>query len=170
MLNYSVYDPEQKKYIQIESPEEFSPVIKQAESDYVNSRSFIERTFYYPITHARRLYHLDSSWRMNAIRQWDQQMNMPVNPHRSHIPIGIIRSHVDVQKSVMLEKPLRFIVTPLQPFINPVTQEDDTQKNAEAVRNSLYFVSDVQKFHQNTRQLICNALTDGTFVLSIGYQ
>lgn len=130
-------------------PKEVVDFSKQATKDYDSSYKFIQSQYYYTWRYALKAYHLSTADRGSKIKHWQQ-----------NVAVGVIRSFVDVLISVVNERPLTFVGTP----INKIGVE-----NKENILKSLNYVSDVTGFHRTVKQCLKNGLILGTICMRVGY-
>lgn len=112
---------------------------EQARKDYKTSFEHIQSQEYWIWRYALKRYHLSTIDRKYSwIKEW-----------QSNITIWMIRSFIDVLTSVVQEKPLVFIWTPInQTWVD----------NKEYILNSLNYVSDRTWFHKQIKKGLKNWL------------
>lgn len=131
-------------------PEDLENKATQALKNYTTSRKYFFQYYYYIICQALKSYHLSTYDRKIFIN----------NIEKSNIAVGLIRSFVDIFVSVVQERPLTFLWTP----INKKGQE-----NKSNILKSLAYVSDASWFHKTIKTCLKNFLINGRFCMRVNY-
>lgn len=136
----------------IELSDELYNQVKQANNDYKTAKDYVMNYQYDIWRDWYKSYHLST---------YDRKVQLWAENWRQNITIWLVRSFVDVLKSVIQEKPLTFIWT----WVNKAWIA-----NKDNILQTLTWISDVSWFHKQLKDTMGDWLITWEFCLRIWYK